>query len=57
MLGGVCAGLSYSTGIDVTIVRIFALASFFLGGWGAVLYVLLWWLAPEYDKVPEDYIR
>lgn len=57
VLGGVCAGLSYSTGIDVTIVRILTLGSMLFGGWGILVYILLWMVAPVYDEVPEDYER
>lgn len=50
MLGGVCGGLAESLGVDVTLLRIGLVALTVLGvGFGAVLYVVAWVLAPEAD--------
>lgn len=50
MLGGVCGGLAESLGVDVTLLRIGLVALTVLGaGFGAVLYVAAWVLAPEAD--------
>jgi len=47
MLGGVCAGVARYTGVDVTVVRLVAVASLFFGLAGAVVYVAGLFLMPE----------
>lgn len=49
MLSGVCAGFADFIGIDPTIVRvIYALASFFMGGFpGVIIYIMLAIIIPE----------
>lgn len=49
MLSGVCAGFADFIGIDPTIVRvIYALVSFFLGGFpGVIIYIMLSIIIPE----------
>jgi phage shock protein PspC (stress-responsive transcriptional regulator) len=47
ILGGVCAGLASYFGIDVTIVRIIWLLFLIIGGFGVVLYILLWLVIPK----------
>src|SRR5271170_6330931 len=50
MVGGVAAGVSAWTGLDVTIVRLgFVLASL-VGGFGAAAYVLAWLTLPTADE-------
>jgi signal transduction histidine kinase len=51
VVAGVCAGLAKQAGIDVLIVRILFFALVFAGGFGLVLYALLWALVPE-EGVP-----
>lgn len=53
-IAGVCGGLGEYLNIDPTIVRIlwviFILTSFkwwFFGGWGVILYIILWIIIPE----------
>jgi signal transduction histidine kinase len=45
-VAGVCAGIAKQAGIDVLLVRIVFGALVFAGGFGVVLYVLLWALVP-----------
>ncbi|HEX4733172.1 MAG TPA: PspC domain-containing protein [Thermoleophilaceae bacterium] len=45
-VAGVCAGIAKQTGIDVLLVRIVFFALVFAGGFGIVLYALLWALVP-----------
>jgi phage shock protein PspC (stress-responsive transcriptional regulator) len=53
--GGVCAGLAYSVGAPVWIVRLawFLLAWFY--GIGVAAYLLFWIFAPKWEKLPEDF--
>ncbi len=47
IIGGVCAGIAKYFSIDPLIVRIAFALSLLLGGFGVVLYVVLWILLPE----------
>jgi phage shock protein PspC (stress-responsive transcriptional regulator) len=51
-IAGVCAGLGEYFEIDPVFFRLFFLVSLFFGGLGALIYVLLWIMAPE--KVGEE---
>jgi phage shock protein C len=46
MLGGVCAGLGKYLRIDVTLVRLFFVVLTMVGGFGPVLYFILWIVVP-----------
>lgn len=46
-IGGVCAGIANYFGIDPLLVRLAFGLSLFAGGFGAVLYILLWIVLPE----------
>ena len=46
-IAGVCAGLGEYFDIDPVFFRLFFLVSLFFGGLGALVYVLLWIMAPE----------
>jgi len=47
MIAGVAAGLSSYLGIDVLFIRILFLIGVLTGGWGILIYVVLWLLVPE----------
>jgi len=47
MVAGVAAGLAKYTGIDVILIRIIFVIGVFTGGWGILLYLVLWLLVPE----------
>lgn len=47
MLAGVCSGLSHYLKIDVSILRIVAVLSVFLGGSGLFAYLILWVAIPK----------
>jgi len=49
MLGGVAAGLSAWTGVDVTIVRLAFVLTALLSGFGLVVYVVGWLVLPAGD--------
>lgn len=51
VFAGVCKGLAESFEIDVTIVRVFWLLAFFLGGFGGLLYVALAFALPRKDRL------
>lgn len=46
-IAGVCAGLGEYFELDPLFFRLFFLVSLFFGGIGALVYVLLWVMAPE----------
>jgi phage shock protein PspC (stress-responsive transcriptional regulator) len=46
-LAGVCAGLGEYFDLDPVFFRLFFLVSLFFGGLGALIYLLLWIMAPE----------
>ena len=52
MIGGVCSGLAVNLKIDVTLVRLFFVLLFFLGGHGLLLYLILWVIMPA-DPQPD----
>jgi phage shock protein PspC (stress-responsive transcriptional regulator) len=47
MLAGVAAGLSKYFGVDVLLIRLIFVIFTFMGGWGILLYIVLWLLVPE----------
>jgi signal transduction histidine kinase len=46
LLGGVCAGLARTTGIDPLLIRLTFVVVSAAGGFGVLAYLLLWWLLP-----------
>ena len=51
MLGGVCAGLSEYLGLDVSLVRIFFVIIGLASGVGVLVYLVLWIVLPEKEKL------
>lgn len=47
MIAGVAAGLANFFGIDAAIVRLLFVLGVVTGGWGIVLYIVLWLVVPE----------
>lgn len=47
MIAGVASGLGQYFGIDALVFRLLFIMGVFTGGWGIVLYLLLWLLVPE----------
>ena len=45
-VAGVCAGVARYFDMDTTLVRVLWLLTIFIGGTGALLYVILWILLP-----------
>jgi phage shock protein PspC (stress-responsive transcriptional regulator) len=55
-IGGVCAGVAYYLGVNVTFVRIvWVLVTVFGVGTGLIVYVVCWALLPVAAFVPSDY--
>lgn len=53
MVAGVAAGLSNYFGLDVLFIRILFIIGIFTGGWGIVIYLVLWLLVPEAKTTSE----
>ncbi|MCY1634205.1 PspC domain-containing protein [Marinifilum sp. D737] len=53
MIAGVCAGIAEYLGLDITLVRIlYVLVSIFSAGFpGLLIYVILWFVMPDYYEV------
>jgi phage shock protein PspC (stress-responsive transcriptional regulator) len=49
IVGGVCAGLAETFGIDVLLIRVAAVVLMAFGGLGVVLYAAVWLLTPSAD--------
>jgi phage shock protein PspC (stress-responsive transcriptional regulator) len=47
MIGGVASGLAAYLGTEATFIRILFLITVFLGGYGILLYLILWMVVPE----------
>jgi phage shock protein PspC (stress-responsive transcriptional regulator) len=48
-IAGVCAGLADYYGVPVTALRLAAMLLTLMGGWGSILYVVLWIVMPYRD--------
>ena len=53
VLGGVAMGVANYFSIDVSLVRILFLISIFFGGFGVLIYFILWFITPEATTVGE----
>ena len=53
MLGGVCGGLGDLLDIDPTIVRLVFVLLALWGGSGALIYLVLWLIAPYKDELKD----
>jgi phage shock protein PspC (stress-responsive transcriptional regulator) len=51
-VGGVCAGLADYTGLNLTLLRTLCVSSFFFGGLGLWIYLILWIAVPAKASVP-----
>lgn len=54
MLGGVCGGLAQYLRVDLTIVRLFFVVLTLLGGFGPLVYLIMWIIVPLEDHVYTD---
>jgi phage shock protein PspC (stress-responsive transcriptional regulator) len=53
VLGGVASGLAAYFGIDVTLMRLIFVIAAISGGWGIVVYLILWLVTPEANTPAE----
>lgn len=53
MVAGVCAGLGAYFNVDPVIFRILFVVGLISGGWGIILYVVLWLIVPEAKTASE----
>ncbi len=53
ILGGVAAGLAAYFGLDTTLVRLIFVVAVLTGGWGILLYLILWIVTPEASTTAE----
>ena len=51
MIAGVCGGLAKYFSVDSTLVRLVFLLVLFLGGAGFLVYLILWIIMPEEDRI------
>lgn len=49
MIAGVCAGLAEQFGVSVTALRLAAILFTVIGGWGVIVYIVLWVIMPYKD--------
>lgn len=47
VLAGVCSGVAEWTGFDVKLLRIIWVLCVLLGGFGGILYIILWIIMPQ----------
>jgi len=53
MIAGVCAGLADQFGVSVTALRLAAVLFTLFGGWGIIVYVILWIIMPYKDELED----
>ncbi|SCF38743.1 Phage shock protein PspC (stress-responsive transcriptional regulator) [Micromonospora viridifaciens] len=51
MLAGVCAGLAQRFGLSTNLVRLLFLLSLLLPGTQVIIYLILWLLIPNEDRI------
>lgn len=47
MIAGVAAGIADYFGVDVTLIRVLLVVTAIMGGFGLVVYIVMWVLVPE----------
>lgn len=56
MIAGVCAGLAEEWGLSITLIRLAFVVATLVGGWGVVVYLVLWVIMPlepeAHDRPP-----
>lgn len=50
MVLGICAGLAKHLGIDVSLIRLGFVVATLTGGWGILVYLILWIIMPWEPK-------
>ena len=57
MIAGVAGGLGEHFGIDVTLIRVLWVAAVVFGGFGVLLYLILWIALPEEGATSMQAVR
>jgi phage shock protein C len=52
MVAGVCGGLAEYFNLDATLMRVLFLVLAVVGGSGLVIYLVMWIIVPDANKVP-----
>lgn len=47
MIAGVAAGIADYFAVDVTLIRVIIVVTAIMGGFGLILYIVMWILVPE----------
>jgi len=47
IIAGVCSGLGYYLGIDPVLIRLAFILTVFMGGFGVIIYIILWIVSPK----------
>jgi len=53
VIGGVAAGIAAYTGTDISVIRLIFAGLVFAGGFGVILYIILWLAIPEAISITE----
>src|SRR5258708_94723 len=53
VLGGLASGIAAFFGIDLVVVRVLFVIASFIGGFGVILYLILWFSIPEAKTITE----
>ena len=53
-IAGVAGGLARHFGVDATLIRILWVVAIVFGGFGLLLYIILWIVLPEGDEEPRS---
>jgi phage shock protein PspC (stress-responsive transcriptional regulator) len=51
MIAGVCAGLAEQFGVSVTALRLALVLFTLFGGWGVIVYLILWVIMPYKEEL------
>ena len=54
-LGGLCAGIAYSLGTPMWVVRAIWVLACLVSGVGILIYLVLWAFVPGMEEVPDDF--
>lgn len=54
VLAGICEGIGQQVGIDPNWLRVAWVAAALFFGTGLLLYLVLWWVVPRSDTMPEE---
>ena len=53
ILGGVCSGIANYFGVDPMIIRLLLIATIIFGGFGTIIYIILWIIVPKAETTAQ----